>query len=38
MDAARVGPAEVAAQPVHHVVVGEAAAEVRNNGFDALEG
>ena len=36
VDAAGVGPAEVAAQPVHHVVVGEAAAEVRDDGLDAL--
>jgi hypothetical protein len=36
IDAAGVGPAEVAAQPVHHVVVGEAATEVRDDGLDAL--
>ena len=36
IDAAGVGPAEVAAQPVHRVVVGETAAEVRDNGLDAL--
>ena len=36
MDAAGVGPAEIAAQTVHHIVVGEAAAEVRNDGLDAL--
>ena len=36
IDAAGVGPAEVAAQPVHHVVVGEATAEVRDDRLDAL--
>ena len=36
IDAAGVGPAEVAAQPVHHVVVAEAAAEVRDDRLDAL--
>ena len=36
IDTADVGPAEVASQPVHHVVVGETAAEVRDNGLDAL--
>src|SRR6516165_1420698 len=36
IDAAGVGPAEVAAQPVHHVVVGKAAAEVGDDGLYAL--
>ena len=36
INTAGVGPAEVAAQPVHHVVVGQAAAEVRDDGLDLL--
>ena len=36
IDTADVGPAEVASQPVHHVVVGETAAEVRDDGLNAL--
>jgi hypothetical protein len=36
IDAAGVGWAEVAPQPVHHVVVGEASAEVRDDGLHAL--